>query len=47
MGDAINAVTVSRDLPFAHNRFCGAEDVKSMRVGMTTRTVTSVKPSVL
>lgn len=33
MGDSINAVTVSRDLPFAHNRFCGAEDVKSMRVG--------------
>lgn len=33
LGDSINAVTVSRDLPFAHNRFCGAEDVKSMRVG--------------
>ncbi len=33
MGDSINAVTVSRDLPFAQNRFCGAEDVKSMRVG--------------
>lgn len=28
MGDAINAVTVSRDLPFAQARFCGAEDVK-------------------
>ena len=33
LGDSINAVTVSRDLPFAMNRFCGAEDVKSMRVG--------------
>ncbi|MGB7327258.1 MAG: thiol peroxidase [Rubripirellula sp.] len=28
MGDKINAVTVSRDLPFAQARFCGAEDVK-------------------
>jgi len=33
MGDKINALTVSRDLPFAMNRFCGAEDIKSMRVG--------------
>lgn len=33
LGDSINAITVSRDLPFAQNRFCGAEDVKSMRVG--------------
>jgi thiol peroxidase len=31
MGDKINAVTVSRDLPFAQARFCGAEDVKFMR----------------
>ena len=31
MGDKINAVTISRDLPFAQARFCGAEDVK-MRV---------------
>jgi thioredoxin-dependent peroxiredoxin len=30
-GDKINAVTVSRDLPFAQARFCGAEDVKYMR----------------
>ena len=29
----INAVTVSRDLPFAMNHFCGAESIKSMRVG--------------
>ncbi|QDT06013.1 putative thiol peroxidase [Rubripirellula lacrimiformis] len=28
LGDKINAVTVSRDLPFAQARFCGAEDVK-------------------
>lgn len=33
MGDQINAVTVSRDLPFAMNRFCGAEDIKAMKVG--------------
>ena len=28
MGDRIHAVTVSRDLPFAQNRFCGAEGIK-------------------
>jgi len=33
LGDKVNAVTVSRDLPFAQNRFCGAEDVKNMKVG--------------
>lgn len=33
LGDKINAVTVSRDLPFAMNRFCGAESIKSLRVG--------------
>ncbi len=33
MGDRINAVTVSMDLPFAMNRFCGAESIKNMRVG--------------
>jgi thioredoxin-dependent peroxiredoxin len=33
LGDKVNAVTVSRDLPFAQNRFCGAENIKSMRVG--------------
>jgi thioredoxin-dependent peroxiredoxin len=33
MGDKINALTVSRDLPFAMKRFCGAEEIKSMRVG--------------
>jgi thiol peroxidase len=29
----VNAVTVSLDLPFAMNRFCGAESIKNMRVG--------------
>jgi thiol peroxidase len=33
LGDKINALTVSRDLPFAMNRFCGAEDNKAMKVG--------------
>ena len=28
LGDKVNSVTVSRDLPFAQARFCGAEDVK-------------------
>lgn len=28
MGDAVNVVTISRDLPFAQARFCGAENVK-------------------
>ncbi|QDU58597.1 thiol peroxidase [Aeoliella mucimassa] len=33
MGDSVNAVTVSLDLPFAMNRFCGAEEITNMRVG--------------
>jgi thiol peroxidase len=33
LGDKVNAVTVSMDLPFAMNRFCGAESIKHMRVG--------------
>ena len=33
LGDRVNALTVSLDLPFAQNRFCGAEGIKSMRVG--------------
>ena len=28
LGDKINAVTVSRDLPFAQARFCGAEGIE-------------------
>jgi thiol peroxidase len=31
-GDKINAVTISLDLPFAMNRFCGAENIKNIRV---------------
>ncbi len=31
LGDKVNAVTVSLDLPFAMNRFCGAEDVTNIR----------------
>lgn len=38
MGDKINALTVSRDLPFAMNRFCGAEDIKAMKVGSDYQT---------
>ncbi len=33
LGDKVTAVTVSLDLPFAMNRFCGAEDIKGMRNG--------------
>lgn len=32
LGDQINAVTVSLDLPFAQGRFCGAEGITNMRV---------------
>jgi thiol peroxidase len=30
-GDRINAVTVSLDLPFAMNRFCGAESITNLK----------------
>jgi len=33
LGDKVTALTVSRDLPFAMNRFCGAESIKNMKVG--------------
>ena len=33
LGDRINALTISLDLPFAMGRFCGAEDIQTMRVG--------------
>jgi len=33
IGDKANVLTVSLDLPFAQNRFCGAEEVTNMRVG--------------
>lgn len=32
LGDKVNAVTVSCDLPFAQVRFCGAADIANMRV---------------
>ena len=38
MGDKVNCVTVSRDLPFAQARFCGAEDVKTMRTASDYQT---------
>jgi len=38
LGDKINAVTVSRDLPFAQARFCGAEDIKSIRTASDYQT---------
>ncbi len=31
LGDKINAVTVSLDLPFAMNRFCGAEGITNIQ----------------
>lgn len=31
LGDSVNAVTVSVDLPFAQGRFCGAEGISNMR----------------
>jgi len=31
LGDSINALTVSLDLPFAMNRFCGAESITNIR----------------
>ena len=31
LGDQINAVTVSLDLPFGMNRFCGAENITNIR----------------
>lgn len=33
LGDQVNAVTVSLDLPFAQGRFCGAENISNMRTG--------------
>lgn len=30
-GDSINAITVSLDLPFGMNRFCGAENITNIR----------------
>ena len=33
LGDKVNAVTISLDLPFAMNRFCGAEHITNLRCG--------------
>ena len=33
LGDKVHALTVSLDLPFAMNRFCGAEGIKNLKVG--------------
>ena len=33
LGDKVNALTVSLDLPFAMKRFCGAESITAMKVG--------------
>lgn len=33
LGESVNAVTVSLDLPFAQGRFCGAESISNMRTG--------------
>lgn len=33
LGDTINALTVSLDLPFAMNRFCGAESITGLKTG--------------
>jgi thiol peroxidase len=33
LGDKVHALTVSLDLPFAMNRFCGAESIGNMRCG--------------
>ena len=32
LGDTVNALTVSLDLPFAMKRFCGAESIAAMKV---------------
>lgn len=31
LGDKVNALTVSLDLPFAQNRFCGAEGITNLK----------------
>jgi thioredoxin-dependent peroxiredoxin len=38
IADKINAVTISRDLPFAQARFCGAEGIKSIRTASDYQT---------
>lgn len=38
LGEKINALTVSVDLPFAMNRFCGAESIQNMRAASDYQT---------
>jgi len=38
LGDKINAVTVSLDLPFAQGRFCGENGISNMRTGSDYQT---------
>ena len=38
LGDKVNAVTVSRDLPFAQARFCGAESISCIRTASDYQT---------
>jgi thiol peroxidase len=33
LGDTVNALTVSLDLPFAMSRFCGAEEITALQTG--------------
>lgn len=33
LGGQVNAVTISLDLPFAQNRFCGAENIANLKNG--------------
>jgi len=33
LGDRVHALTVSLDLPFAMNRFCGAESITALKTG--------------
>lgn len=38
LGDKVNALTVSADLPFAQGRFCGAEGITDMRTASDYQT---------
>ncbi len=38
LGDAVNALSVSLDLPFAQNRFCGAENIENLKSGSDYQT---------
>jgi thiol peroxidase len=38
LGGSVNAMTVSLDLPFAQNRFCGAEGIENLKSGSDYQT---------